>query len=602
MILLIDNYDSFSYNVYQLTASVCPDVKVIRNDAMTVEEIEALSPSHIILSPGPGRPGNAGICEEVIRRLAGKIPILGICLGHQAICEVFGAKVTYAKKLMHGKQSVAELDTDSRLFRGMENKMTVARYHSLAAEAETIPEGLKITARTPDGEVMAVEHREFPVYGVQFHPESVLTPEGRKIMENFLRGFGEGQDGEEPNRAGQNKAEQDNEEPNRERQNKAGQDKEGQNGVKKSGETGGQAKTPGREQKEEKSMVIAEAVKKLVKREDIGYEMAKQVMNEIMSGQASDVLKSAYLTAFSMKGETIEEITGSAEEMRNHALKVNHEKDVLEIVGTGGDGSDSFNISTTASLIIAAAGVPVAKHGNRAASSRSGAADCLEALGANISLEPEAAEKLLNEADICFLFAQKYHTAMKYVGPIRKELEIRTVFNILGPLTNPAKPAIQVMGVYEEALLEPMARVLYQLGVKKGMVVYGMEKLDEISICGPTKICCFKGGEYRMDEITPEAVGLKRGNAGDLLGGTPAENAAITRAILEGKEKGAKRDAAVINAAAALFVAGKAESLKKAVELAEEVIDSGKALAKLEQFITLSNKIGKQGGNETQYA
>ena len=328
-------------------------------------------------------------------------------------------------------------------------------------------------------------------------------------------------------------------------------------------------------------MVIAEAVKKLVKREDIGYEMAKQVMNEIMSGQASDVLKSAYLTAFSMKGETIEEITGSAEEMRNHALRVNHEKDVLEIVGTGGDGSNSFNISTTASLIIAAAGVPVAKHGNRAASSRSGAADCLEALGANISLEPEAAEKLLNEADICFLFAQKYHTAMKYVGPIRKELGIRTVFNILGPLTNPAKPAIQVMGVYEEALLEPMARVLYQLGVKKGMVVYGMEKLDE---------------------ITPEAVGLKRGNAGDLLGGTPAENAAITRAILEGKEKGAKRDAAVINAAAALFVAGKAESLKKAVELAEEVIDSGKALAKLEQFITLSNKIGKQGGNETQYA
>ena len=598
MILLIDNYDSFSYNVYQLTASVCPDVKVIRNDAMTVEEIEALSPSHIILSPGPGRPENAGICEETIRRLAGKIPILGICLGHQAICEVFGAKVTYAKELMHGKQSVAELDTDSCLFRGMENKMTVARYHSLAAEAESIPETLKITARTPDGEVMAVEHREFPVYGVQFHPESVLTPEGRKIMENFLRGCGEGldkagQDDEGQNRAEQNKAERDNEGQNRAGQNKAEQDREEQNGVKKSGETDGQAKTPGREQKEEKSMVIAEAVKKLVKREDIGYEMAKQVMNEIMSGQASDVLKSAYLTAFSMKGETIEEITGSAEEMRNHALKVNHERDVLEIVGTGGDGSNSFNISTTASLIIAAAGVPVAKHGNRAASSKSGAADCLEALGVNISLEPEAAEKLLNEADICFLFAQKYHTAMKYVGPIRKELGIRTVFNILGPLTNPAKPAIQVMGVYEEALLEPMARVLYQLGVKKGMVVYGMEKLDEISICGPTKICCFKGGEYRMDEITPEAVGLKRGNAGDLLGGTPAENAAITRAILEGKEKGAKRDAAVINAAAALFVAGRAESLKKAVGLAEEVIDSGKALAKLEQFVTLSNKIGK---------
>ena len=348
--------------------------------------------------------------------------------------------------------------------------------------------------------------------------------------------------------------------------------------------------------------MIKEAIIKLSKKEDLSYEMAQAVMDEIMSGEANDIQKSAYLTALAMKGETIDEITASAAGMREHCTRLLNDMDVLEIVGTGGDRSNSFNISTTASLIIAAAGVPVAKHGNRAASSRSGAADCLEALGVNISLELEATEKLLNEADICFLFAQKYHTAMKYVGSIRKELGIRTVFNILGPLTNPAKPAIQVMGVYEEALLEPMARVLYQLGVKKGMVVYGMEKLDEISICGPTKICCFKGGEYRMDEITPEAVGLKRGNAGDLLGGTPAENAAITRAILEGKEKGAKRDAAVINAAAALFVAGKAESLKKAVELAEEVIDSGKALAKLEQFITLSNKIGKQGGNETQYA
>jgi anthranilate phosphoribosyltransferase len=262
----------------------------------------------------------------------------------------------------------------------------------------------------------------------------------------------------------------------------------------------------------------------------------------------------------------------------------------MEIVGTGGDGSNSFNISTTASLIIAAAGVPVAKHGNRAASSKSGAADCLEALGVNISLEPEQAVSLLHEAGICFLFAQKYHTAMKYVGPIRKELGIRTVFNILGPLTNPAKASMQIMGVYDESLLEPMARVLSNLGVKKGMVVYGQEKLDEISICGPTSVYCFKNGEFKSDTITPELVGLKRGKAGDLLGGTPQENAAITLAILEGKERGAKRDAAVINAAAALFVAGKAGSLKDAVKLAEETIDSGRALAKLNQFIELSNR------------
>ena len=336
--------------------------------------------------------------------------------------------------------------------------------------------------------------------------------------------------------------------------------------------------------------MIEEANIKLSKKEDIGYEMAKTVMDEIMSGEATDVQKSAYLTALSMKGETIDEITGSAEEMRNHALPVDHGMDVLEIVGTGGDGSNSFNISTTAALIIAAAGVPVAKHGNRAASSRSGAADCLEALGVNISVEPEKAVELLKEAGICFLFAQKYHTAMKYVGPIRKELGIRTVFNILGPLTNPARAAMQVMGVYDESLLEPMAHVLTNLGVRKGMVVYGQEKLDEISICGPTKVVAFNHGEYKRYTITPEEVGLQRGQKGDLLGGTPQENADITRAILAGEEKGAKRDAAVINAAAALFVAGKATGMKAAVKLAEETIDSGAALRKLEEFVEISNR------------
>lgn len=551
MILLIDNYDSFSYNVYQLIASVEPDVRVIRNDELTVEEIEALAPSHIILSPGPGRPADAGICEQVIKILGGKIPILGICLGHQAICEVFGATVTYARELMHGKQSVALLDTNSTLFRGMEQEMTVARYHSLAADPDTMPDTLMVTALTADGEVMAVEHREYPIYGVQFHPESVLTPKGRGIMENFLQHAG---------RPGELKSK--------------GLDK---------------AKAIQKNSRVDKKM-IGEAIVKLTQKEDIGYETAKAVMDEIMSGNATDVQKSAYLTALSMKGETIEEITGSAEMMRDHALPVNHGMDVLEIVGTGGDGSNSFNISTTAALIISAAGVPVAKHGNRAASSKSGAADCLEALGVNISAEPEKAAELLKTIGICFLFAQKYHTAMKYVGPIRKELGIRTVFNILGPLTNPAKATMQVMGVYDENLLEPMAHVLSNLGVKKGMVVYGQEKLDEISICGPTSVCAFHNGQFKRYTITPEEVGLKRGKPGDLLGGTPQENAEITRAILTGAERGAKRDAAVINAAAALFVAGKATSLKEAVKLAEETIDSGKALAQLEKFIEFSNK------------
>ncbi len=551
MILLIDNYDSFSYNVYQLTAAVEPEVRVIRNDEMTVEGIGALAPSHIILSPGPGRPAEAGICEEVIRTFKGKIPILGICLGHQAICEVFGATVTYARELMHGKQSTAVLDTESVLFRGMGREMVVARYHSLAADPDTMPEELVVTALTSDGEVMAVEHREYPVYGVQFHPESVLTPEGRRIIENFL-----GSAGAEKTGSGQ---------PNKDRSDN------------------------GKANRKENREMIGEAIIKLSRKEDISYEMAKAVMNEIMSGEATDIQKSAYLTELSMKGETIEEITGSAEEMRNHALSVEHDMDVLEIVGTGGDGSNSFNISTTAALIVSAAGVPVAKHGNRAASSRSGAADCLEALGVNIDLEPEKAARLLKETGICFLFAQKYHTAMKYVGPIRKELGIRTVFNILGPLTNPARATMQVMGVYDEKLLEPMARVLANLGVRKGMVVYGEEKLDEISICGPTKVIAFHNGEYRKYTITPEEAGLRRGKKGDLLGGTPRENAEITRAILAGEERGAKRDAAVINAAAALFVAGKANGMKAAVKLAEETIDSGKALRKLEEFVKASN-------------
>lgn len=336
--------------------------------------------------------------------------------------------------------------------------------------------------------------------------------------------------------------------------------------------------------------MIGEAIVRLTQKQDIGYEMSRDVMNEIMNGEATDVQKSAYLVALSMKGETIEEITGAAEAMRSHALPVEHGMEVLEIVGTGGDGSNSFNISTTAALVIAAAGVPVAKHGNRGASSKSGAADCLEALGVNISVSPEKAVSMLHDAGICFLFAQKYHTAMKHVASIRKELGIRTIFNILGPLANPAKADLQIMGVYDESLLEPMARVLSNLGVRRGMVVYGQERLDEISVCGPTSVYCFKDGNFKADTITPEEAGLRRGRREELLGGSPEENAAITRAILEGSERGAKRDAVVLNAAAALLVAGKAGSLRDAARLAEDTIDSGKALAKLRQFIELSGQ------------
>ena len=336
--------------------------------------------------------------------------------------------------------------------------------------------------------------------------------------------------------------------------------------------------------------MIKEAIIKLSKKQDLAYAEAEAVMDEIMSGQATPVQMSAYLTALALKGETIDEITASAAGMRAHCIKLLHNLDVLEIVGTGGDGSNSFNISTTSSLVIAAGGVPVAKHGNRAASSKSGAADVLEALGVKITLTPERSAEILKKINICFLFAQNYHIAMKYVAPIRKELGIRTVFNILGPLSNPAGANMELMGVYDQSRVEPLAQVMANLGVNRGMVVYGQDSLDEISMCAPTSVCEIRDGKFTSYEITPEQFGYERCEKGALTGGTPAENAEITKAILKGEEKGPKRQAVCLNAGAALYIAGKAASIEEGVKLAESLIDSGAALKKLEEFVEETNK------------
>lgn len=336
--------------------------------------------------------------------------------------------------------------------------------------------------------------------------------------------------------------------------------------------------------------MIKEAIIKLSKKQDLAYAEAEAVMDEIMSGQATPVQMSAYLTALALKGETIDEITASAAGMRAHCIKLLHNLDVLEIVGTGGDGSNSFNISTTSSLVIAAGGVPVAKHGNRAASSKSGAADVLEALGVKITLTPERSAEILKKINICFLFAQNYHIAMKYVAPIRKELGIRTVFNILGPLSNPAGANMELMGVYNQSLVEPLAQVMANLGVNRGMVVYGQDSLDEISMCAPTSVCEIRDGKFTSYEITPEQFGYERCEKGALTGGTPAENAEITKAILKGEEKGPKRQAVCLNAGAALYIAGKAASIEEGVKLAESLIDSGAALKKLGEFVEETNK------------
>ncbi len=335
--------------------------------------------------------------------------------------------------------------------------------------------------------------------------------------------------------------------------------------------------------------MIKEAIYKLVNREDLSYDAAKEVMDEIMKGEASQIDMGAYLTALRMKGETIEEITASAAGMREHCVRLLHDMEVLEIVGTGGDEANTFNISTASSIVVSAYGIPVAKHGNRSVSSKCGAADVLEALGVKITISPEESAKVLNEIGLCFMFAQTYHNAMRYVAPVRKEIGIRTIFNILGPLGNPAGASYQLLGVYDEALVEPLAKVLVNLGVKRGMVVYGQDKLDEISLSADTTCCSIRDGKIEHFTFSPEKYGFTKCQKDDLVGGGPEENANILRSILNG-ERGAKRDAVVLNSAACIYMVENNITMEEAIKRVEDVIDSGKAINQLEEFVRHTNK------------
>ncbi len=334
--------------------------------------------------------------------------------------------------------------------------------------------------------------------------------------------------------------------------------------------------------------MIKEAIAKVIRKEDLDDEMMTAVMDEIMSGEATDAQKASFLTAMNMKGETIEEITAAAKVMRQHCERFLNDMDVLEIVGTGGDGANTINISTLASIIVSSVGVPVAKHGNRAASSKCGTADCLEALGVNIAVDADKSYEMLKKLNICFLFAQKYHTAMRFVGGVRREMGVRTLFNCLGPLANPAGASMQLLGVYGEALVEPLAHVLHNLGVKRAMVVYGEDCMDEISLSAPTYVCEVMDGEFKTYTLTPEQFGFERCKKEDLAGGTPEENAQIVREILQGA-KGPKTDAVLLNAGAAIHIA-KGCSIEEGIREAREAIESGKAAKQLEAFITMSNE------------
>ena len=337
--------------------------------------------------------------------------------------------------------------------------------------------------------------------------------------------------------------------------------------------------------------MIKKAIQTVIRGEDLDFNTAKEVMNAMMDGTATQAQIGALLTGLRMKGETVEEITACATVMREKGLRINPVRNVIDIVGTGGDGTNTFNISTTSAFVIAAGGVPVAKHGNRGVSSKSGAADVLECLGIHLSLTPKQSEEILKKSNICFMFAQLYHTSMKYAAPVRKEMGVRTLFNILGPLANPAGATMQLMGVYDRKLVEPLAQVLANLGVVRGLAVSGNEGMDEVTLTGETYVCEIRNGELISYEITPEQLGFHRCALEDLAGGNPAENAQITMDILTGKERGPKRDVVVLNSAMALYLGMDHCTVSECIKMAEDIIDSGKAAAKLEEFRKLTHEV-----------
>lgn len=538
MIVVIDNYDSFTYNLVQYLGELGADVRVFRNDAVTVDEIEALNPTHLIISPGPGTPErDAGISNEAIRRFHGRIPILGVCLGHQCIAHVFGGEVARAEQPMHGKVSRI-LHQGGPLFRGIAASFEATRYHSLVVQ-EPLPEALQITARSTDGVIMAIAHRDAPTLGVQFHPESFLTPDGKRLLRNLLE--------------------------------------------LSASEAPSQGDAPA-------AMSLSVAIERALERDHLSPDEAEAVMMQIMSGEATPAQIGAFLAAMRAKGETVDEIVGFARAMRRHVTPVRPTRHpLIDTCGTGGDGAHTFNVSTTAAMVVAGAGVAVAKHGNRSVSSQCGSADVLQALGVRLDLAPEAVARCIDEVGFGFLFAPQLQPAMRHaIGP-RREMGVRTVFNILGPLTNPAGATVQVVGVYDAALVEPLAHVLRELGSQAAYVVSSADGLDELSTTGPNLVGQLRDGQVSTLRLDPAQYGIPRAELEALRGGDAEENARITRAVLAG-EQSPRRDMTLLNAGMALVAAGIAAEPGEGLARAAESIDSGAALAVLERLIAYTQE------------
>lgn len=572
MLLVIDNFDSFTYNLVQYLGELGAELRVFRNDALTVHDIAAMQPAGIVISPGPGRPEDAGISMSVIQNFGGKIPLLGVCLGHQAIGAAFGGAITRAPELMHGK--VSRIHHDGRgLFRKVENPFTATRYHSLIIAEDNLPSCLEVTARSESGLIMGVRHREFVLEGVQFHPESIMTTVGKHLLANFLEMCSPTFIAHAEPRATISSVA-----PASHAKSQAMNSSSATNSTT-------HAKPVGQ--------IMQRALQQLLDHVDLEREQAYDVMMEIMNGAATSAQIAAFLIAMRMKGERAPEVAGLAQAMRERATPVRtHRKYAVDMCGTGGDAKGTFNISTVASFVVAGGGVAVAKHGNRSVSSKCGSADVLEALGFNIALEAAQMSRCLDEVGMAFLFAPALHAATKHAVAPRKEIGARTVFNLLGPLTNPAGVKRQVLGVYDRRMMRLVAEVLASLGAEHALVVHSEDGLDEISVHGPTLVVEVQNGRLSERKVTPKDFGLAQVYQNGIVGGDAEQNAQLALRVLRG-EPGAARDIVIANAACGLWVGGAATNIAEGVEKAKRSIDSGAALATLEALRKLSNSFNK---------
>ncbi len=546
MYVLIDNYDSFTYNLFQYLSEIADrEIRVFRNDRIDVGGIAALRPAGIVISPGPGRPEDAGVTLAAIRRFAGEIPILGVCLGHQAIGAAFGGSIIQAKAIVHGKTDA--ITSDGRgVFRGIPSPAVFTRYHSLVIDPETVPDGFAVTARSADGEIMGIRHERYVVEGVQFHPESIASDHGRRLLANFLNYKREPLD------------------------------------------------MPG-------------LLNRVAAGADLTQEQAAECMEELTDGNLNTAQIAGFLVALNAKGYTAAEIAGCASVLRRKKTPLAATGEFLDTCGTGGAGTGSFNISSMAALVACAAGARVAKHGNRSFTRKSGSADFFAAMGVRSDLDPAASAELLAGTGFAFLFAPTYHGSMRHAAPVRQELGIKTVMNLLGPLANPAGAAYQLIGVYDGALCRVVAEAARLLGVRRVMTVHGDDGGDEISVTGPTRAVWIDESDRAVEfRLTPEELGAGRHDRGAVAGGTPEENAAQARELLAGGGRPALRDAIAVNAGAALYVCGLAADIRAGTRTALGALASGAVARKVDEITALAAALaerataGNGGGGGSQ--